>query len=464
MQSIKIWDPKSSADDPRPGSEQARHEQISKIVKSAAFRNASLLQRTLEFIVEKSEDGHLSELDEYSIAVRVLGRKPDFDPLADTSVRTHMYRLRTKLKEYYANEGAADNLILEIPKGHYLPSFTARRQADNSPGAAGENRPISSGSLAFPASGSQIRKHSWLLIASFCIVSIFSVLFGLAIGRFLTRTYRSPTPAAGVDAELLSFWGKRSSENGVVVAFTNPEFLESGSGELSPYSGPTGADRGALAGQFRNSAESGNIRLGNRMEPRYFEDGFTGTGEVFAVHNLTEILNAMNLQMTLLRSRSLSAAEFKDHDIIFLGSPGWNTLLEQIELPKRFIFLSSSSTLWQGEIEDTAAKSPAARIFKVERNPTTHVIQADYGLFQVFPGPSPKHRIVLLAGLTTTGTQGAAAFATSPEGLSQVRKSLNLNSGANDPLPDSFECLLRVEAARGLDALQVNPVACSKIP
>ena len=142
-----------------------------------------------------------------------------------------------------------------------------------------------------------------------------------------------------------------------------------------------------------------------------------------------------------------------------------NGLLAKVNLPKRFVFRDDPEhTLWESEIEDTSAQTSSARIFKVLRDPQTHVIQSDYGLFQVFPGPSAGHRIILLAGLTTTGTQGAAAFATSSDGLSQVRKLLGLTNPASAALPRYFECLLRVDAAGGLDVLQVTPVSCSKEP
>ena len=50
-------------------------------------------------------------------------RKPDFDPKTDPIVRVQVYRLRQKLKEYYELEGAQESILVEIPKGHYLPKF-----------------------------------------------------------------------------------------------------------------------------------------------------------------------------------------------------------------------------------------------------------------------------------------------------------------------------------------------------
>jgi hypothetical protein len=69
--------------------------------------------------------------------------------------------------------------------------------------------------------------------------------------------------------------------------------------------------------------------------------------------------------------------------------------------------------------------------------------------------------MILLAGLTTTGTQGAAAFATSSRGLQQIADLLAKDSPGYKTLPPYFECLLQVNAVGGLDALQASALCCS---
>jgi hypothetical protein len=94
----------------------------------------------------------------------------------------------------------------------------------------------------------------------------------------------------------------------------------------------------------------------------------------------------------------------------------------------------------------------------LERDPHTRVIRADYAIFDVLPGMAPSRRIVILAGLTTSGTQGAAEFSTSVDGVRQILRFLGIQSGSSRAFPAYFECLLRVEAAKGLDAMNVKYV------
>ena len=55
------------------------------------------------------------------IGIEVFGRKPDYNPKQDAIVRTEAGRLRARISEYYTDEGKADPLILEVPKGGYVP-------------------------------------------------------------------------------------------------------------------------------------------------------------------------------------------------------------------------------------------------------------------------------------------------------------------------------------------------------
>ena len=84
------------------------------------------LVQLLTFVVGSTLRGDATHLKETTIGVAVFGRSPDYDPKVDTIVRSQAWRLRSKLKKYYATEGANDPLVIEIPIGHYVPVFHAR--------------------------------------------------------------------------------------------------------------------------------------------------------------------------------------------------------------------------------------------------------------------------------------------------------------------------------------------------
>jgi TolB-like protein len=99
------------------------NDQIKRILNSPGFRNSPALSRFLTFVVSEVKLGHQQQIKEYSIAVNVLNRPPDFKPQDDAVVRIHAGRLRRALSEYYLIEGINDPLIIHIPKGGYIPRF-----------------------------------------------------------------------------------------------------------------------------------------------------------------------------------------------------------------------------------------------------------------------------------------------------------------------------------------------------
>jgi tetratricopeptide (TPR) repeat protein len=99
----------------------ALHRQLGRILASPGFAPNERLSRFLRFVVERQLEGRDSELKESVIGIEVFGRRTDYDPKRDAIVRTEAGRLRARLTEYYANGGRLDPLVIELPKGGYVP-------------------------------------------------------------------------------------------------------------------------------------------------------------------------------------------------------------------------------------------------------------------------------------------------------------------------------------------------------
>jgi len=86
------------------------------------------LEKALSYLVEQSLAGRGGELKEVILGLEVFNRGAEFDPRTDSSVRTQIGRLRSRLSSYYDGPGRADPIVIEIPKGTYAPVFSARDQ------------------------------------------------------------------------------------------------------------------------------------------------------------------------------------------------------------------------------------------------------------------------------------------------------------------------------------------------
>jgi len=102
---------------------QAARRQLEQVLASAGFSRNERLARFLRFVVERHLEGRDDELKESVIAVEVFDRSPDHDPRQDSIVRTEAGRLRARLSEYYLAEGNGDEVVIELPKGGYVPVF-----------------------------------------------------------------------------------------------------------------------------------------------------------------------------------------------------------------------------------------------------------------------------------------------------------------------------------------------------
>jgi TolB-like protein len=102
------------------------HSQLDRILASQTLAGSDQLKRLLRLVVERTLNGQSDLLKEYTLGLEAFHRPPDYDPKTDPIVRVQARRLRSKLGEYYASEGAGDALIIHIPKGAYVPVFEPR--------------------------------------------------------------------------------------------------------------------------------------------------------------------------------------------------------------------------------------------------------------------------------------------------------------------------------------------------
>ncbi|HVT71981.1 MAG TPA: alpha/beta hydrolase [Lacunisphaera sp.] len=101
-------------------------QQLARLQASPVFALSSRLHRFLAYITQAELEGKGAELNQARIALEVFGRDASFDPAIDSVVRVEAGRLRVKLKEYFAAEGAADPVVIDLPKGRYQPRLVFR--------------------------------------------------------------------------------------------------------------------------------------------------------------------------------------------------------------------------------------------------------------------------------------------------------------------------------------------------
>ena len=93
---------------------------------SPHLSRSSRLKELLHFLCRRAWDEGATEIKEHEIGVAVFERNPQFDSSQDTLVRVQASQLRKRLEKYFAEEGAGEPILLEIPRGSYVPVVSYR--------------------------------------------------------------------------------------------------------------------------------------------------------------------------------------------------------------------------------------------------------------------------------------------------------------------------------------------------
>jgi eukaryotic-like serine/threonine-protein kinase len=101
--------------------------ELERVLASAPFANSKRSQKFLRYVVESSLNNQNELLKEFAIAVDVFERDGSYDPSIDATVRVEAGRMRSRLRDYYADEGRNDPVVIAVPKGGYRATFTQRR-------------------------------------------------------------------------------------------------------------------------------------------------------------------------------------------------------------------------------------------------------------------------------------------------------------------------------------------------
>jgi eukaryotic-like serine/threonine-protein kinase len=156
--------------------------QLQAISRSAALGTSPRLQKLLDYLVSESLAGN--PLKESIVGVAVFGRSPDYDPKQDSIVRTEARRLRAKLIEYYAGDGAADRIVIDLPKGSYVPAF---RYLTNAEAPTPPEIPSSTGSTASDLKAGIWSTRNRIRLAVAGMASLLLVVSAVLVTRQLLR-------------------------------------------------------------------------------------------------------------------------------------------------------------------------------------------------------------------------------------------------------------------------------------
>jgi Tol biopolymer transport system component len=204
--------------------------QLDHVLASKEFSAAHRLQSFLRFVVTEEINARGGQLKETLIATSVFGRSPDYDPRIDSIVRVEASKLRQRLGQYYAAEGASDLLRFSMPKGAYQPLIEVTQPEAQSTGPAAQVHWRAAFLVLFATGGFAAAWIWWksmdlpaldpskLTLSSFTEANAFSSSATLSPdGKYVY--YASDRAGKGA----LNLW-RQPIEGGIPVRLTNENF------------------------------------------------------------------------------------------------------------------------------------------------------------------------------------------------------------------------------------------------
>jgi hypothetical protein len=358
-------------------------------------------------------------LKEYEIATQVFHRPADFDPQLDSTIRVQAGRLRLKIAEYYGSEGAADPILVDLPKGGYLLTFHHRTSA-SPPG-------LSVTSIHKEGQVSLAEQNRRRLVVAICaLVVLLAAAVGVIFTMVANRTAVEAFPATHAEAAPAAFqifWGSfLSGPQQPWVIFSNGAFVgrpETGMRYFDP----------------------------KRDSSRVILDHYTGVGEVLAVHELDNVFAQLGRPILVKRGSLLSLDDAKNNNLIFLGSPAENLPLRDIPNTQEFVFQPLVSGPRKGDLAILNTHPQAGEPNAFLASPSNQPLTEEYSVIARVREGNPSQSVMILAGTTTIGTQAAVEYVCRIQSLQDLLQRLGV-SKAGDLKP--FEAVLRVKVTRGV--------------
>src|SRR5436190_18837598 len=96
---------------------EERRALLQRVLWSRPVEKSGRIREFLSFVCERSLTDPAAEVHEQEIGQQVFGRPEGYDTTQDNIVRVTASQARKKLEQYFVAEGAAEPVVLEIPKG-----------------------------------------------------------------------------------------------------------------------------------------------------------------------------------------------------------------------------------------------------------------------------------------------------------------------------------------------------------
>jgi hypothetical protein len=385
---------------------------LHRVAASPRFAKSKRLRELLLYLGEHSLHDPAYVLREQEIGAGVFGRAADYDTSHDPLVRVQVSQLRKKLLEHFSEEGRDEPLIIEIPKGGYVPVFRPRAEFT-------ETAPALAPYLPPPQPARAPRRGTFA-------TGVAAGMLAVGLAWLIAAPVRQPGGNRSVNDLWRQLFGN-GQPTYAVLTDVNLMIFEDLIGRTIPLSEYETHEFDRLAEQYiPDTAQRALAR-------EVVEHVSASVSDVLAAREFYVAAAEQHLTLNLVSARDSSSPMVSSRNTILLGSlrsNPWVSLFED-QLNFRTAYQETPAAV---RFVNHAPLPGEAAEYWAERRLT--------GFCRVAFLPNPKRtgNVLLISGTDVIATEAGVRFVTSEDSVRQFRQKLALRPG--EPFPH-FEVLLR---------------------
>lgn len=398
---------------------------VERITESRQLKRASRLRELLLFVARRSLMDDCEQIHEQEIGIEVFGRPSNYDTNIDNIVRANASELRKRIEAYFETDGAQEAVLMEIPRGSYVPVF--RYQTADTALAAEPASEVVSSDLD--------RRHSihpaWILMsASILVLAGVCLAVWMQNRRLhesLVSMQQSLYPWRNEPA-VSAFWSQfldTSLDTDVVVADASFSMVENIGKKHFPLQAYLNR---AYIDEFQKSSMSPETRsILDRIASSRL-----GAANAFKLAQRVMSLDPLGKKMHLYFSREYMPAFVDRDNVILIGSPDANPWEQIFTGQVDFIQHSNNDIFSVKRLPDSSPQKP-----------TTSDASTGFCTVAYLPNPGHDGKVLIISGTNAEPTEACGNFLLSESELSGFLQKLKT------PRFPYFEVLLRTSQVRG---------------
>lgn len=418
---------------------------LDRILSSPQLRRSNRMRDLLAYVGRRALQDGCEQLREQEIGTEVFGRPEGYDTSTDNIVRVNATELRKRIEAYFESEGHDEALLMEIPRGSYIPVF--RFRPVESPVEAGQPLPAplqepqpseaAPEALVEAPAEAPVKKSGqsgWWLAGGIAAGLVIAALVGVCLHLWLQNRAMHkllyPWESKPAVAALWSGFLQSNRTTDVVMADSGFGILQrvtKDSFSLQNYLNRSYLDQ--LQGEDLNPSVRSLLEL-LAQRTLVSRGGFT-----MAQH--LESLAPLSNRIHIYFARNYMPSLIKRDNVVLFGNQMSNPWMAIYESKLNFVVTpnpnpgnTDAANVPQMIVTNRAPAAGEKAVYAPSGN-------AGYCTAAYLPNAEHTGKVILIEGTTSEAAQGCGDFLLSEAGMSNLRTKLGAGK-----LP-YFQVLLR---------------------